>query len=211
LGVTAPEFDILIHKENGVFRASNCKVNAAVFRSRSRDGEDGGQEEFLELILNIIGISESVDTAWPSPEPALAVTAAFLPYMHWEGLYSVGGADTPFMNFMLTVNNMLKPLYRNSLTPTCMRSRGRMINLKTENPFTVGTLADAISMYSTSKSATLTFTNAGLSTVFSFPALRNMYETPSIQGKDEIPLTLDMEATATASDNEMSVTNDSTP
>jgi hypothetical protein len=211
LGNSAPEFDILFNKENGIFHVKNCKVNAAVFRSVSREGEDGGQEEFVELILNIIGIAEATDTEWPGTEPSQAYTAAYLPYLHWEGAFSFGGNDTPYRNFALTINNALRPLFYNSLTPTCMRTQGRMITLQTENPFTEATFAAAYDAYETGASGTLSFTSGNMSTVFSFPALRNNYETPSIQGKGEIPLKLELEATATSSDNEMSVSHDATP
>lgn len=211
LGDSAPEFDILLHKENAVFRISDCKVNAAVLRSASREGEEGGQEEFVELILNLIGVSELDNTAWPDPEPALVNTSAYLPYMHWEGAYDIDGDDIPYRNFSLTINNALKPLFYNGLTPSCMRSQGRMVTLQTENPFTELTYGHARDLYETGVAGSLVFTSGNMSTQFNFASLRNNYETPSIQGKGEIPLKLDLEAVATSMNNELAVVHDSTP
>jgi hypothetical protein len=208
LGNTFSDFAILFHKENAIFRIDNCRVNYAVFQSRSAEGEEA--EELVTLALNIYGTAEEIDgEAWPDPEPALVLTTPYLPYTHWEGVFTLGGDATGFRRFALAVNNNLKPIFYSSITPNCFRSRGRRVTLQTENPFLTTTIDDAEGMLTAGMAGVLTFTNGLVSTQFSMPHLRNSYESPSIAGKDEIPLQLDMEAFATAVNNELVVTNDS--
>lgn len=202
------DFAILFHKENAIFRIDNCRTNYAVFQSRSAEGEEA--EELVTLALNIFGIAEEVDgEAWPNPEPALTLTTSYIPYTHWEGAFTLGGSATDFRRFALAINNNLKPKFYSSITANCFRSRGRRITLQTENPFIEDTIDDAQTMLTTGMAGVLTFTNGNVSTQFSMPHLRNSYESPSISGKDEMPLELDLEALATASNNELVVVNDS--
>lgn len=208
LGSVFDDFAILFDKENAIFRIDNCRVNYAVFQSRSAEGEE--PEELVTLALNIFGIAEEIDgETWPNPAPGLTLTTPYLPYTHWEGVFTLAGDDTPFRRFALGINNNLRPMFYNGITPNCFRSRGRRVTLQTENPFTEATIDDAVSMLTSGLAGVLTFTNGSVSTAFSMPHLRNSYESPSIAGKDEIPLELDLEAFATASNNEISVVNDS--
>jgi hypothetical protein len=213
LGSVFPGFDILIDRENGVFRYTDCVITKAVIRAKNESGQNPQQEEFVELILYVFATDETYATTWPSPEPTLSLTGVNAPYVEWEGVLMVDTNDTSFREFTLTIDNNMQPLFYNSRSPACFRSAGRQITLETENPFTTTTLADSISMLDTALPGTLTFTsdvNPTLSTVFTFGGLRNSYRAPNVRGKGEIPLTLNLMAVTTASDPALEVTNDAT-
>lgn len=213
LGSVFPTFDILIDRENGVFHYTDCVITKAVIRGKNESGQNPQQEEFVELILYVFGIDETYATAWPAPEPSLVLTGVNAPYVEWEGVLLIGTNDTPFREFTLTIDNRMQPLFYNSRSPSCFRSAGREIMLETENPFTTTTLADSIALLNTASPGSLTFTsqvNPTLSTTFDFGGLRNSYKAPSVRGKGEIPLMLNLMAVTTATAPALEVTNDAT-
>lgn len=208
------EFDILIDRENGVFRYTDCRVAQLVIRSQTESGQQPENEELLEMIIYVMGKTETIDaTTWPDPEPALTLDGAFSPYAHWEGVFTLNSHVTRFSQFQLAINNRLVPSFYNSLTPVCFRSAGRVITLDMPSPFTATTIDDAELLISASAAATLVFTHGvpGLSCTFSFPALRNNYKSPNVRNKGEIPLEFSLEAFRTSGATELTVTNDHTP
>ncbi len=214
LGDTAPVFKVLVDRENGIFHYPDCQMARMVLRSKTESGNEPTNEELVECIIYLMATSEDTNTvSWPDPEPTITLSDGNTPYNHTEGVLSLGGSSRPFKSFELVIDNMLTPVFNNDndLGPSCLRSRGRRITLKTQNPFTTNTLADSLTALNSGIAGSLTFTNGGLSTSFTFPHLRNNYRSPAIQGRGEIPLTLNMEAFATSGSAEMVVTNDSTP
>jgi hypothetical protein len=214
-GVYAPgedfaSFDILIDRENGVFRYTDCVIAKATIRGQTESGQQPQNEELVELILYIFGKDETYATSWPGTEPAIALDGASAPYAQWEGILLANAHDTPFRKFELTIDNNMQPLFYNAITPTCFRSGGRNVTLDTENPFTTTTLADAKAMLAAGIAGSLDFTNGALSTLFEFAKLRNNYKSPNVRGQGEITLPLRMVASATASAPSIKVTNDST-
>jgi hypothetical protein len=208
------KFDILIDRENAIFRYTDCQIARAVIRSTTEGGQQPQNEELVEMILYIYAIEEEIDgTTWPDPEPALVLDGAFSPYAHWEGALTVNSHATPFRNFELTIDNRLQPIWYSSITPNCFRSQGRLVTLKTENPFTATTIDDAEAMLSAGVAANLLFTHSddSFTTNFQFAHLRNNYKTPTVGGRGEIPLELNMEAFRTSSTAELIVVNDFTP
>jgi hypothetical protein len=208
LAETLPIFDMLIHRDNGVFHYKNNRVNQALFQGRSDAGEDEGN--IVSLGMHIIGMDEVDTTAWPGSIPAVPVSARNAPYIFSQGVLTIGGTEYPIDEFKLSINNQLQVRHRNSLKPTCVFSAGREINLELRSPFTEAAYDMMWSLYSTSASATLVFTNGNMDTTFTFPALRSMIDTPSVRGKGEIPLSIKLQAFRTASDLELQITNDST-
>lgn len=83
--------------------------------------------------------------------------------------------------------------------------------MQTSNPFTTDTIDDAEQMLTTGFGSVLTFTQGGMSTSFGMAKLRNNYRSPTIRGKGEIPLELDMEAFSSLANAELAVTHDDTP
>ena len=210
LGDTQSEFDVLIDRENKVFHYTECIGSKCVFRSTTEAGNEPTNEELIEMICYIMGKDESTATAWPSPEPSLTLGSTSLPYLHSEGVFTFNSNATRFRNWEMTIDNMVVPLFYNSLSPSCFRSMGRRITLKMQNPFTATTWTDAVAALNSGVAATLVFTNGTLSTTFTFPHLRNRYQTPTTSGRSEIPLFLELEAFRTSGSMELVVTNDAT-
>jgi len=208
------EFDVLVDRENGIFRYTDCRVAKLVLRSKTEAGQQPQNEELLEMIVYIYAIEEEVDgEIWPSPAPALVLDGAFSPYNHSEGVFTVNSHVTKYREFELTIDNNLVPLFYNSLSPSCFRSQGRVVSLRTESPFTTTTIDDAETLLNTggAGSLVLTHTADSFSASFTFPHLRNNYKTPTIRGRGEIPLELNLEAFRTGGSGELVVVNDFTP
>lgn len=208
------EFDVLIDRENGVFRYNNCRVAQLEIRSVTESGQQPENEELLEMIIYIMGMTETIDgTTWPVSEPAITLDGAFSPYAHWEGAFTLNSNVTRYSQFSLKINNRLIPSFYNSLTPVCFRSAGRVITMDMQVPFTATTIDDAEALISASAAGSLVFTHGvpGLSATFAFPALRNNYQAPVVRSKQEIPLNLSLEAFRTSGATELTITNDHTP
>lgn len=198
-----PDFDILVDRENGVFRYKNCQVAQAIIRGASSQG--GEQEDLIELIMMVIGTEELTGQTWPSPGPSLSTLPVNLPYGFWEGDLTVDSVVLPYDQFSLAVNNHLMVRFRNSLTPSCIRPTDRSVNLSVEMPFTSASHAEALGANTSPVTGSLVFTHTATTSVteFQFPALRNIYTTPAIQGRGEIPLRMALEAFRTATDTEV--------
>jgi hypothetical protein len=212
INADAHKFDILIDRENAIFRYTDCQIARCVIRSNTEGGQQPQNEELVEMILYIYAIEEEVDgTAFPVSVPPLVLDGQFSPYAHWEGVLDLNDNPTPFRNFELTIDNRLQPVWYSSLTPNCFRSAGRVVSMKTENPFTATTIDDALLALEDGVPANITFTHAdGYSTEFDFAVVRNNYKTPTIGGRGEIPLELSLEAFRTDSAHELIVTNNTT-
>lgn len=208
LGSTFEDFSIFFRKENADFRIDKCRVNYAVLQSRSAEGEQA--EELVTLTLNIMGVAEIPNApGWPDPEPDISFAANQAPYAHWEGALAVNSINYPYRRFALAINNNFRPMFYNGLTPSCFRSAGRRITVQTSGAFTSTTLGGSVALLTTGASGSLALTNGLMSTTLTMPHLRNSYRSPSIRGKDEIPLELELEAFATTTNNDLVVVNDS--
>lgn len=212
---TNHEFDMLIYRDNGIFRYNNCLVNRLVLRGMNEEGRQPGNEELIEMIVSIFAKTETINgEAWPNPEPALNTGVEWSPYNQWEGSFEFNGNDTKFNRFELSIDNRLKPIFNNSETAQCFRSQGRSVMLQTDNPFTAATLTDAVAALNAGVVGTLAFdheNDESISTTFFFPHLRNNYRSPTVQGKGEVRLDLNLEAFHTGAAQELLVVNDNTP
>jgi hypothetical protein len=208
LSETLPIFDMLIYRDNGTFHYKNNRINQALFQGRSDSGEDEGN--IVSLNMQVIGMDEVTTTSWPGTIPAVPVSARNAPYIFSQGVLTIGATEYPIDEFKLSINNMLQIRHRNSLKPTCVFSAGREINLEIRSPFTAAAYTMMDSLYSTSSSATLVFTNGNMDTTFTFPALRSVIDPPTVRGKGEIPLSIKLQAFRTAGALELEITNDST-
>lgn len=207
-GETLPAFDMMIDRENEIFLYTNCQVAKAIFSASSALGSE--EEELVELQMVIVAETETKDATWPDPAPSLANTAAYVPYGYWEGALTLNSNSRQFDAFNLMVDNNIFMRARNSLTPNCIRAGERVIRLQTSNPFTSAIHDDAYSIWGTGVGGALAFTSGNMSTTFTFPHLRNTYNTPNVRGKGEIPVALSLEAARTASDPVVTITHDAT-
>lgn len=212
---TLPSFGMLIDRDNGVFRYDDCMVGQAVFRGRSGPSETG-EEEIVDMVLLIYAKTELTPSdgsppSWPASPPAISTAANQDPYIFSQGVLTLNGNSRPFDEFVLSIDNRLAPRFRNSLTPTCFLPLGRRVSLQVKNPFLTTTHSDAFNSWNTGFAGSLAFTSGTISTTAEFPHLRNVYETPTVPGKTEIPLALNFDARATAATGyEVRFVNDST-
>ncbi len=205
-----PSVDLLVDRENGIFRYDEQYVGQAVIRGNSSNGGDGS--ELIDMIVNMVGKGEGINTtSFPDPAPAIASGAANAPYAFYDGALLFNGTAYDFESVNLIVNNNLIAPTRNSLTPKCVRSAGRTIGLQVRMPFLTTSLADALAANTASVAARLTFTNGNMFTRFEFPAVRNRFRTPNGRGRSEIPLSLDLTAARNAGSNQVIITHDDTP
>lgn len=200
---------MLIDRENDIWLYTNCRVASAIFTAGQRLGSE--EEELVELALTIVAETETNGQSWPGSPPAISDTAANAPYGHWETSLTLDSTATKQDNFVLSIDNDLYMAARGSLTPNCIRAGDRSIRLATKNPFTSTTQTAALSFWSGGLTGSLAFSSNNMSTTFAFPSLRNAYNTPNAQSKNEIPLELRLEAQRTASDPVVTITHDATP
>ncbi len=114
-------------------------------------------------------------------------------------------------DFVLLIDNHLRPRWVNSLTPTIVCPADRTVVLRTTNPFTTDQFSALYGLddITGDEGAYLELTAVNVSTRFTFGTLQWADESPKIPGKTEIPYVLDMIAKATDSANEITVVNDS--
>lgn len=208
---TLPTFDCLVYRENGFFQYTDAVVAQAVIRGRTNNGGEGMQ--FMEMIVALAGKSELISgVTWPDPEPALGTTAAFLPYTFWESTLELNSTEVPYEEFTMVVNNTLDVRFFNKQTPQCMRGTSRQIQLEVKVPFTCDNLDESLALNLADNDGTFTLESGNCSTVFTFPALRNNFETPTTPGRTMIPLKFDLMAFG-PSDGvpNVTITHDDTP
>lgn len=203
LAETIPGWSILEDRQTTRLINSGCKINRAVFR--------GASGQALTLALDVLGRNHVKSaTSFPGTIPAIDTAS---PYVLSDLTFSFGAdaSADKIMDFELTIDNMLTPdRFFNSTTSAELYATDRVITLKVRTPFS----ADEIDLYDQAiagGTGSLTFTNGGVSTVFTFANLKCPVETPPIQDKGESLLTLNMKAYMLGSDRELVVTHDSAP
>jgi hypothetical protein len=200
LAETLPSFTLEVERVNKRFIYAGCKVNKATF-----SGSEGG---LLRLSMDLVGQSESaVDTAFPSL--TLTNTA---PYIFSDLVLTLQSAARQVKNFDCVVdNNLDTKRIMNSTTITALQRAGdRTITLKTTHAFSSEN-TDLYDQALAGAAGTLVFTNGGYSTTFTFGTLQCPAESPTVAGKGEVPLVLNMTARMLGSTQELVITHDSTP
>jgi hypothetical protein len=204
-----PSFDILVYRENGIFQYTNCVVAQAMLRGKTSNG--GDSTEFMELLINVIGNAELVDAvSWPNPEPALVTTLDTLPYVFPETEFDIGGNLVEYEAFSMMIDNNLDVRFFNNNFAQCVRSTGRNIEIELQAPFTCDNLDYALLLNTTASTGSFSMAAGNTSTDFAFPALRNTFVTPTIAGRQMIPLKFGLEAYATSATKEVVITHDAT-
>lgn len=210
---TLPSFGYLIDRVGGVFQYDDCIVGKTVIRGRSGPGE--GEPEIIDMVVWIFARVERTPQdpsppTWPGTAPAIPSGALHVPYAYHQGVFTLNGNVRTFDEFVLTIDNMVQPRNRNSLTPTCFLLGSRQTFLQLRGPFTASSFSDAFSFYSTGYAASIALTAGTISCTFQFPHLRNMLRVPRVPGKREIPQVMNFQATRTsATPYEIRVVNDS--
>lgn len=205
-----PEFDCLVYRENGIFQYTDAVVAQAVLRGRTSNG--GKSLEFMELLINVVGKAELINAVtWPSPEPALGATVDYLPYTFWESELTLNGIEVEYEAFTMVVNNNVDVRFYNKNVAQCIRATGRDIEMMVQAPFTCDNLTEALSLNTTQGTGQFKLESGNMSTTFDFPAIRNTFESPTIPGKQTVPLKFGLEAYSVAGNDEVTITHDATP
>lgn len=201
-------FDLLIDRENKVFRYTDCVVNKLTIISRASD-------QIPKMTIEIAALLEDQATSWPSPEPDYPNEEEHSPYTHWESTFVLNGVDVATEQFMFQINNYMKPQGFSSVTAQCFRSNGRSISLTGSGSFVEASQDVMTAAVDTTADATLSFSHSlfPMSTAFNFTRFRNEgYKSPTIRDSSQIPLQFNLTASKVDSVSpELSVTNDHTP
>lgn len=205
-------FDVMVYRENGIFSYQDAVVARAVLRGRT--SESAESVEFVDLIVQLIGKNEIINTGltWPDPGPALGTGVANLPYTFWESTLDLNGTEFEMESFTMVIDNMVDFRLNNKRSPSCIRSLGRKVNIEVKLPFTCGGLDEAESLNTTAGNGELSLATTGMSTRFIFRSLRNEFKTPTIPGRVYIPLELNLVASKpNAAQGIVQVIHDETP
>lgn len=183
------EFDILINRESGTFRYIDCLVSSLTIFSNAKD-------QLCYMAVGIVAKQDSDATAWPSPEPALPVTATYYPFCHFESSLTINAIDIPMERVALSINNRLVPIARRSLFAQKFRSQGRDMRLSGISLFDEDAYPELDALLDGSADATLEYTNASIGTVtFDFQNFQNIqHETPATPGKEALPVPFQLRA-----------------
>ena len=213
LGNTLPSFDALVYREAGIFQYTNLKVAQALLRGKTSNGGEGN--EFIELIIVVIGeqeiITQSGGGPWPATEPSLPNGVVNLPYAYWESKLFLNSIELDSEEFTLIVDNQLSVKFFNHKYPTCVRSTGRTVTLNAKLPFTCSGLAQSLLLNTTTGTAEIRLATPSTVTFHSsvrLPYARSTFNTPVIEGKQDIPLDISVEGYSSAGNDEAVVTND---
>jgi hypothetical protein len=201
-------FWLSIDKQAKVFNYQNMYVDEAEFHS--------GPGSPLTLTLHCESLTQSLGAAG-SFQSGLTISAA-APMVHFDSTLTLAGNAVQAMDITLSVKNMLKKdRFVNSQTRTDLPPMGRVVTLKVTLPYTsdttafydtgpTGVTADVYwSVGGVGDGAAGTDIHFILGTVV-FPAP----DSPTVQGEDEVPLSLTGEVYSLAGAAEISAKIDIT-
>lgn len=200
LAETVPDFALWVDRIAKVFGYAKNWVDRATFSASE------GQP--MRMSLELVGTDEAVANA--GTFPALTITYT-QPYLFTDMVLTLGGTARQAKEFTLTIDNhLIKDRFFNSTIRQLAPSEDRTVTLSCTVPYSVENTA-LYAQALAGAAGTLVLTNAGYSTTFSFGVLQVPYDTPTVTGKGEVMLTLNMVARKTGSTLELAVTHDSTP
>ncbi len=201
LAETISDFYAFVNKGGDIYTYAGCKVNQATFRS-SPNGT-------VQMVLDIQGKTES---AAPATFPDLASTLSVLqPYVHHQGVLTLGNTAYEYNNPELVINNaLLLDRFNNSQTRTVLPESDRIITFRCDTPFSS---VEAAALYDIAAAGLATnswmLTNGNYSCTFSFVNVKAPTRGPEIPGRNqEVPLRLELQAFSDANTAELVVTND---
>lgn len=190
LANTIPSFDVLIYRESGIFQYTNLRAAQMIVRGKTSNGSSEANE-FIEVLLVCFGEQELITgVAWPGSEPALPTGTSSVPYQFSETDPYLNGVRFDYDGFKLTVDNKLLVKFFQHLYPTCIRPTGRDVMLEIDLPFNCATLAESLAAYDAARTAEILMEMGTHTTSFELPFARNVFKTPTTQGRDGIPLEL---------------------
>jgi hypothetical protein len=164
----------------------------------------------VELVLDIMATDEATGTSVSGVSSvSISVASNAAPYVHSDAAFSFVSATRQVKEWWVLIDNHLQPRYVNSVTATRISARDRTVVVRCVVPFD----DDHDDLYAQSvagASGTITLTNGNMSTLFTFANLQSPDNSPTIRGKTETHLMLDMIARMSSTTRELVVTSDST-
>jgi hypothetical protein len=206
LAETLPSFTLAIDRVAKVFTYAGCKVNRAIV--------SGAQGGLLRLAMDIVAQSESVGAAGSFPALTASVTQ---PYLFSDLALTLAATAREVRQFALTIDNgLVTDRFMNSLTIVSAPEGDRTVTLSTTHAWAPAN-TDLYAQALAGAAGTLELTNAlggtpptGYRTTFSFATLQCPDRSPSVGGRQEVFLNLEMWARKVAGTAELVVTHDST-
>lgn len=204
---TLPEFVCLIDRVADVYQYTGCKVSKATFRGSAGSG--------IELSLDVLGKTETDAQSYPGTVPALGTAANDAPYMFSDGVLTLQSGTREIFDFECVIDNVCLARFVNATDATDILETDRIVTLGVNLGFYDGTGGgsdgneDLLDQALAGATGTLVFTNGGMSTTFTFGVLQSPTISPTVTGRGEIPMTLEMTARMTGSTNELVITHDS--
>ena len=191
-----PEFWVYVQRDVEEYMYNNCKVGSATFSS--------SEGQALELAMEIFGKTRTKAGTFPT---VAQDTDNF--YTLSQAVLTVNSVAYAFKSFDLKIDNLMEVLFENSETATSVEATDRIITLSCDLPFETdtNTLQDAIDD-GEKVSGTLVFTNGGQSLTFTFAALINSDEDPSVGGRGKIRYPINLQALQSGTTKELVVTHD---
>ncbi len=206
LAETLPSFTMAIDRVAKVFTYAGCKVNRAVL-----SGTQGG---LLRLALDVVAQSETVGAAGSFPSLSPSVTQ---PYIFSDLALTLAATSREVRQFSLTIDNALvTDRFMNSVTIVNAPEGDRTIALNTMHAWAPAN-TDLYAQALAGAAGALTLTNAlggsppaGYQTIFNFATLQSPDRSPSVAGRQEVFLNLEMLARKVGGTAELEVTHDAT-
>lgn len=206
LAESLPSFGLLFNRVTQTFQYTACVVSKAMFRAKA--GPADGDPELVEMILEVIGKTEVTGTSAPAASIATTATST-QNYLISDGVFTFAAAAREVKEFVILIDNHIQPRFVNSLTATTLCPRARTIAVQARLPYD-GDTDDLYGQARAGAAGSIAFTNATVSTTFTFGTLQSPDESPIVRGKTEIDLILNMIARKTGATSSLSVSSDST-
>lgn len=199
---TLPEFGCLFERGADRYIYTGCQVNRAVFT--------GAPGQLVGMTLDIFGKTEIRSaTSFPGTVPAIDTGQ---PYVFSDSTFQLQAdtTATECLGFTITIDNFLERRFANSVTASQIFATDRLVTLEMLLPYTADEI-DLIDQSVAGNSGTLTLTNGGQSTLFTFANLKVPNESPVTPGRPgERTCVLRMSAYMSSSTRELVITHDST-
>jgi hypothetical protein len=206
LAESLPSFGLLFNRVTQTFQYTDCVVSRAMFRAKA--GPSDGEEEKVELVLEVVGKTETTGTSAPAVSIATTATST-QDYLISDGVFTFASSAREVKEFVILIDNHIQPRWVNSLTATALCPRGRTIAVQARLPYDSGT-SNLYGQARAGAAGTIVFTNSTVSTTFTFGTLQSPDESPIVRGKTEIDLILNLIARKTGSTASLAVSSDST-
>ena len=213
LAESLQSFSVLADKVTGVHEFYNGYINRAIISGKQNG--PSGPPNWVTVAMQMIfknylapGSSESY------PSLTLGVTGEYAPLVFEDSdnagtsRLTLNSATREYKSFVLDINNHIEPRYVNALEPTALCPTRRTITLTTVHPYDSGT-SNLYNQAVAGAAGSLVFANSTVSLTFTFDTLQADVITPTIDGKREINLELQMSARSLSSTDSLVCTVDS--